>query len=334
MATMTLGPRASSPDLARIVDAIHARQRFVLASHARPDGDAIGSQLAMVYALRALGKDAIAVNADAPPPPLMAFPGVAEIQIGPRVEGEFDAAIIMECGDLARTGVEGFGQHFVINIDHHPGNSGYGQLTWFDPGAAACAEMVYDLVHALGVPLTIEIATHIYLAILTDTGSFHYSGISPRTFAICSECLEAGVDPVRIARDVYDSNNIGRLRLFGAVLSAMRIDASGRIAIIHVDHEIARASGGDYEDTDGLINQPLTVKAIQAVVLFKQIERSTYRISLRSKGNIDIGVIAKGFGGGGHKNASGCTVTGDLDALRKTFIEHIEAAIDGRPAGR
>jgi len=334
MATTILSPRASSPELARIVDAIRTRQRFVLSSHSRPDGDAIGSQLSMLYALRALGKEAIAVNADAAPPPLMAFPGVSDIVIAPRVEGNFDAAIVMECGDLARTGVAGFDQYFVINIDHHPGNTSYGQINWFDSSAAACAEMVYDIVGALGVTLTIEIATHIYLAILTDTGSFHYSGITPRTFEICRECIDAGVDPVQVARSVYDSNSMGRLKLFGSVLSAMQIDSTGRIAIVYVDHEMAREAGGTYEDTEGLINLPLTVKEIQAVVFFKQLEADEYRISLRSKGDIDIGSIAKAFGGGGHKNAAGCTVTGPIDALQKTFIEKIEAAIDGRPAGR
>jgi len=334
MTTTILSPRASSPELARIVDAIRTRQRFVLSSHSRPDGDAIGSQLSMLYALRALGKEAIAVNADAAPPPLMAFPGVSDIVIAPRVEGNFDAAIVMECGDLARTGVAGFDQYFVINIDHHPGNTSYGQINWFDSSAAACAEMVYDIVGALGVTLTIEIATHIYLAILTDTGSFHYSGITPRTFEICRECIDAGVDPVQVARSVYDSNSMGRLKLFGSVLSAMQIDSTGRIAIVYVDHEMAREAGGTYEDTEGLINLPLTVKEIQAVVFFKQLEADEYRISLRSKGDIDIGSIAKAFGGGGHKNAAGCTVTGPIDALQKTFIEKIEAAIDGRPAGR
>ena len=168
--------------------------------------------------------------------------------------------------------------------------------------------MVFDLVRALGVPLSTEIATHIYLAILTDTGSFHYSSISPRTFEICRDCLEAGVDPVLVARNVYDSNNMGRLKLFGAVLSAMQIDATGRIAIVYLDHEMARAAGGTYEDTEGLINLPLTVKEIQAVVFFKQDEGEQYRVSMRSKGEIDIGAVAKSFGGGGHKNAAGCTV--------------------------
>jgi len=321
----------TSPELQKIVDAIHARQRFVISSHSRPDGDSIGSQLAAAYALRALAKHVTVVNADPAPPPLMQFPGVPEIAIAERVDvaaGDDAAAIIMECGDLARTGVGGLERFFVINIDHHPGNTAYGQVNWFDPGAAACGELVFDLVRALKVPLTLEIATHIYLAILTDTGSFHYSSISPRTFDICRETLEAGVNPVMVARNVYDSNNMGRLKLFGAVLSAMQIDAGGRIAIVYLDHEMARAAGGTYEDTEGLINLPLTVKEIQAVVFFKQIEGEEYRVSMRSKGDIDIGAVAKEFGGGGHKNAAGCTVQGGIDALQKLFLEKIGGAID------
>jgi len=321
-------PERATPELNDIVSAVRSRQRFVISSHTRPDGDSIGSSLAMAFALRALGKTVRVVHRDQAPPPLMAFPGVADIEIAASVTGEFDASIIMECGDLARTGVSGLDRGFVINIDHHPGNSNYGQINWFDSTAAACGEMVFDLVTALGVPFTLDIATHIYLAILTDTGSFHYSSISPRTFDICRLAIEAGVDPVLVARNVYDSNNMGRLKLFGSVLSSMQIDSAGRIAIVYLDHEMARAAGGTYEDTEGLINLPLTVKEIQAVVFFKQTEGDEYRVSMRSKGDIDIGAVAKEFGGGGHKNAAGCSATGPVDVLQKLFVEKVEQAID------
>ena len=327
-ATMARQTMTPNPEIGRIVEAIRARQRFVISSHARPDGDSIGSQLAMAYALGELHKRALVVNADPAPAPLMQFPGVADIVVASTVDGPFDAAIIMECGDLARTGVSGLERQFVINIDHHPGNAGYGTINWFEASAAACGEMVFELVQALGIRMTPIIATHIYLAILTDTGSFHYSNISPRTFEICRTCLEAGVDPVLVARNVYDSNNMGRLKLFGSVLSAMQIDASGRIAIVYLDHEMARAAGGTYEDTEGLINLPLTVKEIQAVVFFKQAEGDQYRVSMRSKDDIDIGAIAKEFGGGGHKNAAGCTVTGGIDQLQRLFVQKLERAID------
>jgi len=312
----------------RIIDAVHPRPRFVVSSHSRPDGDSIGSQLAMAYALRELGKTVVVVNKDQAPGPILQFPGVSDIVIADQVTEPFDAAIIMECSDLARTGVSGLDRSFVINIDHHPGNTGFGDINWFDPSASACGEMVFELVRALGVRISAEIATHVYLAILTDTGSFHYSGITPRTFDICKQTLEAGVDPVQVARMVYDSSHLGRLKLFGAVLSDMQIDKSGRIAIVYVDHSMARAAGGTYEDTEGLVNLPLTVKEIEAVVFFKQEKDGEYRVSLRSKGDIDIGAVAKEYGGGGHKNAAGCTVRGNIDDLRRSLVENVERAIE------
>lgn len=313
--------------IASIAAAIRAHQRFVLSSHARPDGDSIGSQLAMAYALRALGKDVVIVNHDAAPSSLAPFPGVDAIQVADAVTVEFDAAIIMECGDLQRTGVSGLDRGFVINIDHHPGNTSYGQINWFDPSAAACAEMVFDLIRAMDVPLSIEIATHVYLAILTDTGSFHYSGISPHTFDICRQAVEAGVDPVLMSRQIFDSNSMGRLRIMGAVLNAMHVDDGGQVATLVVDRALTESSGGTYEDTEGVVNLPLTVKEIVAVVFFKQTDGDQYRVSLRSKGDIDVGSVAKQFGGGGHKNAAGCTVRGPIAGLRADMLARVQQVV-------
>jgi len=313
---------------AQIAEEIRQRQRFVIASHARPDGDAIGSSLAMAFALEQLGKDVRVVSCDPPPPPMMAFPGVDRIAITDRVDDPGDAVIVMECGDLKRTGVGGLDRGFVINIDHHPGNTMFGALNWFDLSAAACGEMVFDLTRDLGVPLTLEIATHVYITILTDTGSFHYSHITPRTFEICRLCMEAGVSPPAVARSIFDSNNLGRLKLFGAVLSGMQLDASGRIATLYVDEHLTRGTGGTYEDTEGLINLPLTVKDIQASIFFKENGPEDWRISMRSKGTIDINAIAKEYGGGGHINASGCSATGTFEALKPVFEQKITAAIE------
>ncbi len=318
---------------ARIADELRARQRFLITSHLKPDGDSIGSQMALAGALRALGKEVRVVNRDQAPPPLLTFPWVDQIEIADRAEGDFDAVVVLECGDLARTGVQGLERYFIVNIDHHPGNSMFGAINWFDAGAAACGEMVFDLVRALGVPMTPEIATHIYVAILTDTGSFHYSSISPRTFDICRQALEAGVDPVAVARNVFDSNNIGRLRLFGAVLGSVEIEDSGRLATIYLDRAMAKAAGGTYDDTEGLINLPLTVKEIQAVAFFKEMGPAEYRVSLRSKGAIDVGEVAKRFGGGGHKNASGCTVEGTLPEVRARVIPLVVEAINKSATG-
>ena len=313
---------------ARIADEIRQRQRFVLSSHVRPDGDAIGSQLAMAFALWQMGKEVRLVNRDAPPGPFQAFPGVSKIEVAERIDDPGDAVIVMECGDLSRTGVEGFERGFVVNIDHHLGNTGYGALNWFDPSAAACSEMVFELLQELGVRLTVEIATHIYIAILTDTGSFHYSNITPRTFEICRQCMEAGIDPPRIAGTIYDSNNLGRLKLFGAVLSKMELDASGRIATLYVDKKLAGDCGGSYEDTEGIVNLPLSVKEIEAAAFFKEAGPGDWRISMRSKADVDVNAIAKEFGGGGHKNASGCSAAGTFATLKPLFQQKLLAAIE------
>jgi len=310
-----------------IADAIRARQRFVIVSHVRPDGDAIGSQLAMTLALQAMGKTVRAISRDKPPAPMLVFPGVSAIEIADRVADPGDAVIVMECGDLKRTGIDGLERGFVINIDHHPGNTNYGAMNWFDISAAACGEMVFDIIRALGVPLTTDIATHIYIAILTDTGSFHYSNITPRTFDICHHCVEAGVSPAAVARSIFDSNNLGRLKLFGAVLSRMQLDDSGRIATVYVDQRLATDCGGTYDDTEGLINLPLTVKEILAVVFFKENGPGDWRVSMRSKGEIDVNAVAKAFGGGGHKNASGCSATGSLSDLNRLFVGKLTDAI-------
>ena len=314
--------------LARIRNAILERKRFLLSSHARPDGDSIGSQLALASALRSLGKSVTLVNRDPAPSQLHSLPGVNAIQIGESVQGNFDAAIILECGDLSRTGVSGLDRFHVINIDHHPGNAMYGAINWFEEHAAACGEMIFDLIEALGVPLTPEIATHVYVAILTDTGGFHYSHISPRTFDICRLTTEAGANPERIARMVYDSNTLGRLRLMGAVLARLELEADGRVALVLLSQQMLTDTGGTLEDTDGLINLALTVKEIEAVAFFKEAEPQVFRVSMRSKGDVDIGRVAKQFGGGGHKNAAGCTLQGPYEVVRPMILEQMRQALE------
>ena len=317
----------TNPEVQRIAEAIRSRQRFVLSSHSRPDGDSIGSQLAMAYALRAMGKHADVVNADPAPPPIMQFPGVPDIGIAPQVEGAYDAAIIMECGDLGRTGVAGLDRYFVINIDHHQGNTRYGTINWLDESAAACGELVFSLVVKLGVPLTLEIATHIYLAILTDTGSFHYSGITPYTFDICRQCVEAGVNPAAMARRVFDSNSFGKLKLIGALLDHMDLVDDGRLAVLHLDDQILNQTGTTYNDTEGVINLPLTAREIQAVAFFKAGADGDVRVSLRSKYDVDVRAVASRHGGGGHKNAAGFTLRGPLADVQPAVIAEIREAI-------
>ena len=309
--------------VAHVADEIRKRQRFVITSHVRPDGDAIGSELAMAYALRHLGKEVRVVNQGPAPAAMADFPGVDGIEIADWVDDPGDAVIVMECGDLARTGVAGLDRGFVINIDHHLGNSMYGSVNWFDLSAAACGEMVFALVRELDVPVSFEIATHIYITILTDTGSFHYSHISPTTFDICRQCVEAGVNSPAVARSIFDSSSLGGLKLFGAVLNNMDVNESRSLALLVADRALALACGASYEDLEGLNNLPLTVKEIQAVAFFKENGTDDWRVSMRSKGHVDVRAIAAEFGGGGHKNAAGCSAQGRLDDLKTVFRQKL-----------
>jgi phosphoesterase RecJ-like protein len=316
--------------LQQICGAVRRRRSFLVTSHARPDGDSIGSQLAMAFALDALGKQVRIVNVDAAPDHYQGFPGMERIEIASSVEASAaEAVIVMECSDPSRTGVAGVEAHrFIVNIDHHAGNRMYGALNWHDESAAACGEMVFDLIRALAVPLTFEIATHIYLAILTDTGSFHHSNITPRTFDICRQTVEAGVNPAAMARRVFDSNSFGKLKLIGALLDRMELLAEGRLAVLSIDDAMLAACGCTHNDTEGIINLPLTAREIQAVAFFKAGSNGDLRVSMRSKYDVDVRRVANLYGGGGHKNAAGFSVAEPLAQARPRILGLLVQAIE------
>ena len=212
-------PTTPEQPLQRVLDALRSRDRFVVVSHARPDGDASGSQLALALALRHLGKHVRMVSRDRPQAWLLSFAEAADVEVADRVEGELDAAVVLECGSLERTGIAGLERYFVINVDHHRGNTLYGAVNWFDETAAACGEMVHDIVAGLGVPLTPAIATFLYVAILTDTGSFRHANITARTFDICRPHRRRGRFAGRRGGAPSTSRrSIGKLRLTGALL--------------------------------------------------------------------------------------------------------------------
>ena len=313
--------------LEAVLDAVRARRRFVVASHARPDGDAVGSQLALAGALRQLGKEALVVSRDPLPQYCRSLPGASEVMHTGRVSGDFDAAVVLECGSLERTELDGLERYFVINVDHHLGNTRYGAVNWLDETAAACGEMVFDIVRGLELPLTAAVAAPLYVAILTDTGSFQHGNVTARTFDICRRIAAAGVSPAAAAADVYQQGSVGKLRLTGALLSGMELQAGGRVAVLHVDDRMLREAGCGIDDLEGLINLPLAAADVQAVLLFKDLE-DQLRVSVRSKGAIDVRAVAVAHGGGGHRNASGFSVQRPLDAARRRVVADVAEAVD------
>ena len=213
-----------------VAAALRERQSFILTSHARPDGDAIGSQLSLALALRALRKDVRLINRDPIPAQYRHFPGIGDIEFAAQATGQADAVVTLECSDITRPGVAGLDRYFVVNVDHHLGNEMYGAVNWFDPSAASCTEMVADVIDELGVPWTQEIAKHLYLGIATDTGGFRHGPISARTFDVCRRIAETGVEPAAMAREIFDSFGIGRVKLTGEMLSRMELHHGGRLA--------------------------------------------------------------------------------------------------------
>lgn len=316
-----------------VAAAIHAGSHFLLTSHARPDGDAIGSQLAMALALDTLGKRVRLVNKDAAPAAYAGFPGVDRIIVAPvvpAVEGlspTDETTIVMECSDLTRTEVTGLERPALINIDHHIGNTMYGSVNWFDISAAACAEMVADVIDALGVSWTQDIATHLYLGVATDTGGFRHGPISARTFRICERIAATGLSIAQLSREIFDSYSIGRIRLTGALLNAMELHHQGRLAVLYYDDEILAACGATTDDTDGLVNLPLGAKEVLAVALVRKQTDTQYRVSMRSKGDVSVRAVAVQFGGGGHINAAACSIPGSRASVTADVITRLGAVL-------
>jgi phosphoesterase RecJ-like protein len=303
----------------------------MITSHIRPDGDGLGSGLALYWMLQSLGKDAAVVLHDRVPPAYSVLPGSDLVLVQQDVELLYDAAFVIECSDVERPGLPGLRNQFVVNIDHHSTTVPFGDVNWIDSTAAAVGEMIYNLCKALGVEVTKEIAECIYTALLTDTGSFHFSNTTERTLKIASELVRRGVEPARISQALFYSNPFSKIRLLGLVLSSIERDESGRIAWVILDRDMMYEADASEEDSDGIVNHALSIGEVEAVAFFKELSPRAYRVSLRSKGKNNVAKVAELFGGGGHRNAAGCRVEGDLEDVKRRVIEGLQNAIGVAP---
>lgn len=324
-------------EVATIAAALKACNTILISAHKSPDGDALGSQLALMLTLKKLGKNVIAHNLDPVPEIYRFLPQNDQIKVGKPVEGRYDVHIVVDA-DPPRSGLfEGtYPADILINIDHHITNPREWQLTWLDPDASACGEMIYKLIRELGVSLDRDIALCLYTAIFTDTGSFRYTNTTPVSMQISAVLLEAGADPWLVTENVYESFAFKRLKLLGSVLSDMETSEDGRIGWVVVTEELFRKTGTKAEDTDNFVNFVRSVKGVEVAVLFRQTAALEYKISLRSKGRVDLSQLAQSLGGGGHKNAAGGMVKGALqDVLNKVLNEAGKAiAAQLGPGGR
>jgi bifunctional oligoribonuclease and PAP phosphatase NrnA len=318
--------------LGEVTELIETHQSFAITSHIRPDGDGLGSSLALNWILRSLHKDAEVVIHDPVPHAYLKLPGADEVRVLPDLDRNYDAVFVIECSDLTRPGLPRLKDQFVVNIDHHTTTELFGNLNWIDSTAAAVGEMIYNLARAMGVQIKSELASCIYAALLTDTGSFHFSNTTERTFKIASELVRCGAQPAKLSQAIFYQYPYAKIKLTGAVLSTLQCDESGKIAWIQMTHQAMQESGATEEDTDGIITYPLTIGEVEAAAFFRELSNSTYRVSLRSKNRVNVAAVAEQFGGGGHKNAAGFTLMASYDDLSQQVLSKLKDAVTNAPA--
>ncbi len=322
--------------LSEVVELIDSKHRFAITSHVRPDGDSVGSSLALMLMLQELNKDAVVVMRDHIPRAYQTLPGARRVQRINQFDHphQYDAVFVIECSDIDRPGLPGLSEQFVVNIDHHTTTVRFGDINWIDSTASAVGEMIYNLCKATGARVTAEIAECIYAALLTDTGSFHFPNTTARTLKVASELIRLGANPARISRAIYYSQPFSKLKLMGLALSSLQRDQTGRIAYLAVTQQMLAAAQATEEDADGLANYPLAVADIDVVLFLKEVRPNVYRASLRSKDAINVAKIAEYFGGGGHRNAAGCTVEGRLEEIQRRMVEKLQEALRSSSALR
>jgi bifunctional oligoribonuclease and PAP phosphatase NrnA len=315
--------------MAAILRALSDGERFLVCSHSRPDGDAVGSMLALGMLLHQMGKRADLVSADRIPAVYRRLPGADAICAALHIRGPYDAAILLECDSVERTRLRGLEQFSLINIDHHITGQAFATLNWIDRRAVSAGEMVYRLAMAAGAKLTPEMANCLYTTLLTDTGAFCYGSVTESTFALARDLVAAGADPVSIAHDVYFSVPASKLLLLGSALR--RLKREGRIAWLWVTQQDMVRSCAAEEDCEGIVNIALGIAGVDLAVFLRELPEGLVRLSLRSRGEVNVAAIAARLGGGGHENAAGCTLDGPLPRAIEQILDILRHAAANLP---
>jgi phosphoesterase RecJ-like protein len=312
-----------------LVSLRRAPGRALMLGHVHPDADVLGTLLALDEALRARGWEVVSGGPHPAPAVLSFLPGVDRYRVLDALGGRFDVTVLTDCPNHGRT--EGLIDQAlaqsgaVLNVDHHPDNRRYGTVNWVEPSAAATGEMMYDLLIALGAPITASIATNLFTALHTDTGSFRYSNVTPRTFEIAAALVAAGADPAAVSSALYERRDADALRCLGDVLARVNLSDDGRIAWIALP---AGAVPEAFVEGEDLVNYPRSIGSVRVACLLRQ-RGGQVKVSLRGKGDVDVSRICRVFGGGGHPNAAGCTVPGTLPEVTDRVLAAVRTAIPG-----
>jgi phosphoesterase RecJ-like protein len=317
----------NAKDLRPVADAIARGQRFLVTSHVDPEGDSLGSQLALACILDELGKEVSVVNQDRPPARYAFMPG-AERVVRPEAVADrtFDAAFVVDCASLERIGdvrsrLDGTQ---VINLDHHRSNAGFGHLNYIDPDCCASGMIIYQLNELLGLGLDQAKATNMYVAIIADTGNFRYSNTTPEVLRVASRLIETGIDSARLASLVFGTMPLPGLKLLGEALMNLSAELGGRVGIIVLDRAAFARTGAQPPDVEGIVNYAKNLAGTDVGVLLREVESGEVKASFRAEGAVDVDQVARRFGGGGHKNASGARIPGPLAEARRRVLAEIE----------
>jgi len=318
-----------------IINSLKKCRRVFLASHMNPDGDAIGSLIALGLALEKLGIETTFYNESSIPAVYRFLPAIEKITQKADGLDKYDAVVALDCGDLYRVGMIAPSIDrckVVINIDHHVTNSRFGSMQHIDTEASSTAEIVYHIIREFKISIDPAIATAIYTGILTDTGSFRFSNTSRASFAICEKMVAAGVDPHRVARHVYGTYSLGRIKLLNLAIDSIEISRNGRLSIMTLTQDMLDNTGTQPEDIDGFINYAKRIEDVKVAALIRESpngghpngEKKSFHVSLRSDGNTDVAAIAAAFGGGGHCSAAGFNIESTLSGLKGTIYHLAE----------
>ncbi|MDI6697961.1 MAG: bifunctional oligoribonuclease/PAP phosphatase NrnA [Candidatus Saccharicenans sp.] len=311
-----------------IAKKIMASRHLAITSHLRPDGDSIYTSLALAEMLDLLGKKVQVVNRDPLPFPFNEFPETARIRRG-QIEPEgVDLVILLECVDVSRSGQTGIDHLPKINIDHHYSNSPYADLNWIDPEASAVGEMVYELLEPLGLSPTPKIAEFLYAAIFSDTGSFQFSNTTARALYTCYCLARAGANPNAIAEKLLNNNTAAKVQLLGRVLTGLKMNPAGNLALLAMFQRDLKEVGLKDVDLEDITTIARSIKGVEMVIFFKEMEPGVFRVSLRSKGQANSALVAESYGGGGHMHAAGFTVYGEYEKLAREIPLAVEEILN------
>ncbi|HKI85918.1 MAG TPA: bifunctional oligoribonuclease/PAP phosphatase NrnA [Thermoanaerobaculia bacterium] len=316
-----------------LIERLRSGSRYVLTSHINPDGDAVGSALGLARILHSVGKGAVAWLHDPVPAIYEPIPGSERMHSGIEAPAgfpeSFDAAVLLECPRFDRCGLEERLKGLpVINIDHHLGNEQYGEVNWVDSAAPSLGEMIYRLGKAMLADLDQTTATILYMTLATDTGGFRFANSTARAFDAAARLVEEGAQPELVSQWIYDNQPEARIRLLAEMVSTLQVHANGSVASVVLTPEMFERAGANASHAEDLIDVPRSIAGVQALALLKEKGDGTIRVSLRSRGDIDVESIARRHNGGGHHNAAGFTEEDSLDHLRQEMVAALSNLVD------